>query len=605
MATATEELLLRLDATAEGLRRELRKADDTVGDFARKTDRRMKEVDAAMDRVNRAGSLVTKGLAGLGVALSVGAITSFTKSNIAAADSLVKTADKLGLTVESLQELRFGAERSGVAVNQLDTGLQRFTRRLAEAQQGQGELIGTLKQYGIALRDSNGTARSAEAVLADYADAIQNAGSSQERLRLAFKAFDSEGAGMVGLLKNGAAGLEDLRQEARDAGVVLGGDLARRSEELNDRLGILSERADTAAQTFVLSMAPAIEAAIGVFERLSMAVADAVGGLGPQAFVFGDELDAARTQAEALRGELEALADVDGRSATRQGIALRARLGALEAVDAYAELARIQNEIAEQQEKIGAGGRARGKGVRDTAAQERIADLEKEAVAIQKVIDRAERGGKTAADAVATTSAKATAAINDNFTALDTQLAQSRKAYEALAGSGLAAFEKISAGFDLDEKAADAAKAFNSANKALIESGQLQSRTAADYRDTLGEIAELQERTADRQALDQYVAGLGEEYDLAKLRLQVGEEEAQVRTEIAKLRKAGVEISDTEEAAILKTAAATKKLADQWDVQTEAQKKAAKAAEDAAASFDDIPDEYADAFGALVMEALR
>lgn len=424
-------------------------------------------------------------------------------------------------------------------------------------------------------------------------------------MRLATEAFGKSGGPMVNLLKNGSAGLADLATQANDAGVVLGGDLARRSEELNDRLGILSERADTAAQTFVLSMAPAIEAAIGVFERLSVAVADAVGGLGPQTFMFGDELDAARAQAEALRGELEALADVDGRSATRQSIALRARLGALEAVDPYKELARVQGEIVDLQDKIANGGRARGKSAQNTAAQERLAELEKESVAIQGFIDRAERGGKAAADVVASTSMKASAAVNDNLTSLDTQLARSRKAYEALAGSGLAAFEKISAGFDLDQKAADAAEAFNSANKALIESGQLQSRTAADYRDTLGEIAELQERTADRQALDQYIAGLGEEYDLAKLRLQVGEDEAKIRTDIAKLRKAGVQISDTEEAAILKTAAATKKLSDQWDTQTEAQRKAARAAEDAAKSLDTIPDEHAEAFGALVMEALR
>lgn len=597
MATA-EQLLIQLDATSESLRRELKKADQTVGDFAKKTDRHMRNVDSAMDRVNRASGLMTKGLGALGVALSIGAITNFAKANIGAADNLVKTADALGLTIEGLQEYRFGAARSGVATSELDKALEQWVRRLGQAQAGTGNLLPVLAQYNVTLRENDGRLRATEAVLGDYADALAGAASPQEKLRLATEAFGRSGGSMVNLLKGGSSGLADFANQANDAGVVLGGDLARRAEELNDRLGILSERADVAAQTFVLSMAPAIEATIGVFERLSIAVAGAMGGLSPQQFVFGDELDAAREQAAALRVELEALEEQDGRSATRQSSGHRIKIEALEAVDAYAALARIQDEIAEKQAKIDATGRARGKPGRNTGAAESIADLEKQAAAIQVIIDRSERAATVASDVITATSA----AVNDNFADVETQLLRAREAFDTLAAGGVKAFDEINSRFDLDQKAAAAAEAFNRANSKLIESGQLQARTAADYRDTLQEIADLQTDTASLQALDKYTASLDEQYQIAKLRLQVGEDEARIQVEINRLRAMGVALSDDEEAAIRRTAAATQKLNQQFDDQQEALKKVEKAAEDAAMSFNTIPNEYAEEFATMVEE---
>jgi hypothetical protein len=59
--------------------------------------------------------------------------------SISAADAIGKTADKIGVGVEALQELRFAAKASGVEQQTLDMPLQRFTRRAAEAAQGTGE----------------------------------------------------------------------------------------------------------------------------------------------------------------------------------------------------------------------------------------------------------------------------------------------------------------------------------------------------------------------------------------------------------------------------------------------------------------------------------
>jgi hypothetical protein len=49
--------------------------------------------------------------------------------SVSAADAIGKTADKMGVGVEVLQELRFAAKASGVEQQTLDMALQRFTAK--------------------------------------------------------------------------------------------------------------------------------------------------------------------------------------------------------------------------------------------------------------------------------------------------------------------------------------------------------------------------------------------------------------------------------------------------------------------------------------------
>lgn len=193
----------------------------------------------------------------IGVA-GVTKLGDFAKSSIEFADAIAKTADKLGISTNALQEYRFAAERSGIGTQAMDTSIQRFTRRLGEAAQGEGVLLGVLEKYNIAITDANGNTRETEDVLKDYADVIKNTTDEKERLRLAVKAFDQEGAGMVNMLRNGSAGLETLRQTARDAGVVMDEQLIRKAEVINDKW-------DTLTNTIGVKFKSAMISVVGSF----------------------------------------------------------------------------------------------------------------------------------------------------------------------------------------------------------------------------------------------------------------------------------------------------------------------------------------------------
>lgn len=204
-------------------------------------------------------AMAARGFLSLFGAASISGIVYLGKSAIDSAQQIGKVADKLGLTTDALQEMRYAAKLTGVEQNTLDMAMQRFSRRIGEAAQGMGELKGTLTQYGIAVRDSNGQSRAAVDVLGDLAETIKNAESDQERLRIAFKAFDSEGAALVNMLKNGRAGLEEFRKGARDAGVVLEEEMIRRAEDLQDKIDTLGLRFKVFWQESVIGAAGFVE----------------------------------------------------------------------------------------------------------------------------------------------------------------------------------------------------------------------------------------------------------------------------------------------------------------------------------------------------------
>ena len=152
-----------------------------------------------MKGLGRQAELLRTGIRTLGGAhigaATVGGLGALIDRSISAADAIGETASKIGVGAEALQELRHAASLAGVEQQTLDMALQRFVRRVAEAANGTGEAKDALAQMGIALRDQGGNLRRSEDLIGDVADAFTRIQEPAERVRLAFKLFDSEGRG--------------------------------------------------------------------------------------------------------------------------------------------------------------------------------------------------------------------------------------------------------------------------------------------------------------------------------------------------------------------------------------------------------------------------
>lgn len=200
------------------------------------------------------------------VALALAAFSKIT-GQLASLDGLGKTADRLGITTQALQQLRFAAEKSGLEVNTLDMALQRMVRRLAQAKSGSGEAVSALNALGLSAQEMSKL--SPDEQLKRIADAMNGLGSESEKVAVAFKLFDSEGVKMVNLLGEGSAGLSKMMNEARGLGLTISREQAAAVEKANDSMLRFNTTTSVAAALMATELAPEIEAGAELLLKLA------------------------------------------------------------------------------------------------------------------------------------------------------------------------------------------------------------------------------------------------------------------------------------------------------------------------------------------------
>ena len=159
----------------------------------------------------RSAAVLLAGSGGLGL---------LTRNQAKFGANLVETSQRLGIQVEQLQLLQRAFQAEGLQINAINIGLQRFTRRLADAQQGNEQLQETFRALDTSIRNADGSLRLAEDVIFDVAAGLQGLGTQQERVLRAFQLFDSEGVAFVNVLQRGDDALRKQLESFRRLGVV-------------------------------------------------------------------------------------------------------------------------------------------------------------------------------------------------------------------------------------------------------------------------------------------------------------------------------------------------------------------------------------------------
>lgn len=175
--------------------------------------------------------------AGLGAALSFGAIVKVMQSAINKADELGKTAQKIGLPVEALSKLEYAARLADVELSQLSVGVGKLSQALANAAGGNSnDATKALEAIGVAAVDSQGKIRPTEDVIYDVAEAFSLMEDGAGKTALAMAIFGRSGKDLIPLLNSGAAGLRESADEAARFGLVIDTKTAKAAEKFNDNL---------------------------------------------------------------------------------------------------------------------------------------------------------------------------------------------------------------------------------------------------------------------------------------------------------------------------------------------------------------------------------
>ena len=193
---------------------------------------------------------------------------------VAEGDKIAKLSVRLGATTEALSQLQYVAERSGVEFATLTMGLQRMTRRIAEAARGTGEAKDALAELGL---DARALAQlRPEDQFQAIARAMDGVTNSGDRVRLAMKLFDSEGVAIIQTMEAGAAGIEDLRREADALGLTLSQDAAQQMVVASDNMTRLNATTTALTRTLAVELVPAMNMVVEGMERIAGPIGRAV-----------------------------------------------------------------------------------------------------------------------------------------------------------------------------------------------------------------------------------------------------------------------------------------------------------------------------------------
>lgn len=223
-----------------------------------KTQRAFRSVGRGLSKVKSSVMSVQGALAALGAGL---ALREFAQQ----IDELAKQSGMLGLTVNQLQQLQFAASQTGVSTEELNKGLERFSRSISEASTGIGVGKRSFEALGVTLAKSDGSLKSTDQLLAEVADRFAQIQDPADRVRIAVDLFGRSGAGLVNTLADGSAGLKALGDDFNAVTIQLTGPQAAAVEEANDLFDKLGRVFTSIGQQITAVLMPALAGVAELF----------------------------------------------------------------------------------------------------------------------------------------------------------------------------------------------------------------------------------------------------------------------------------------------------------------------------------------------------
>lgn len=249
------DILVRVGADVDPLKKGFKTAGDQVKDFTGKTSAAAVKVAAVTTAALAAG----------------GALVAMAKSSADSAREIKNLAALSGTTTDRFQKLAFGAKSVGIEQDKLadifkDTQdkvgdfLQTGGGPLADFFENIAPLVGTTAEEFKYL--------SGPEALQKYTSSLQAANLSQAEMTFYMEAIASDSTALVPLLAENGKGFETLAEKADKTGAVLSALDIGKLEEMNKSLGEIGATGKVAAMSFSAEFAPVIGALADEFTRL-------------------------------------------------------------------------------------------------------------------------------------------------------------------------------------------------------------------------------------------------------------------------------------------------------------------------------------------------
>ncbi len=219
-------------------------------------------VKKSLEKIAIAGTLIGSAI--------VGGTAEMVKKSMEAIVSLEHMSQAAGTTIDRLSELNYAAQRVGVPTELLVKGMERLANSAFKAQNGNVALAAIFERLGIHTRDSSGHLKDTGLLIDEIAPKFSNMADGAGKTALAIQLFGRGGAIMIPFLNEWGAHMDELKEKARQFGMVIGPEVAERTVKFHEVLNGLKMAWQGFGLQLTAAALPALTAFATQLEKLAL-----------------------------------------------------------------------------------------------------------------------------------------------------------------------------------------------------------------------------------------------------------------------------------------------------------------------------------------------
>lgn len=209
-----------------------------TGAFETDAKRAEKRMEALAKEAKRVGVALGTAIAGGAVAVATG-LTAMVKGAIDSADAMRDLSIRTGVSTETLSAFGYAASQTGTDIDVLAKGMKVLAKNVADSLNPTSEQSKIFKALGIDVKDAQGNLRDIGDLIPEIADRFKAMEDGTTKAALAQALLGKAGLELIEFFNQGASGLAEYTDRARELGLVLDSETAAAADDFNDTLGDL------------------------------------------------------------------------------------------------------------------------------------------------------------------------------------------------------------------------------------------------------------------------------------------------------------------------------------------------------------------------------
>ena len=230
----------QIQADIGNFEKNMKKAVDTTNESTGKMESKFAGLNKSLLKVG-------VGAAAIGAAV-VAAGIGLVKLGISAGDATAKInnlSEATNLSTDVIQELSYVAKASNSSFEGLTAAMNSFQRTLKTADEEGSKTNETLAKLGVSTTDAAGNVRSMDDVLIDTFKSLGDMEKGLKRNAIGTELFRGAWSEVSLIVSSGSKGIEELRKEANQLGLVLDKNTLQSADDFSTAMGLVGFQIDT------------------------------------------------------------------------------------------------------------------------------------------------------------------------------------------------------------------------------------------------------------------------------------------------------------------------------------------------------------------------